>query len=217
MPPLSYRFNSVACALETKRSSVFPWSHTQKYCAGRTSRLLAQLGFPRVEHRNEDFYAVIREGKQPTHDVIVTNPPYSGEHKRLCLQYCKASGKPWFLLIPNYVATKDYYKAALLGSAAGDSGEPFYLVPENRYIFDHPEGTGHADSPFFGVWFVHCGIHNNEVFAGITVQKKRGVDVVRSVEDLGQRGMVKTQRRLNPRQRKALRKRCIATSQGGGR
>lgn len=99
-----------------------------QYCAGRTPRLLRQLGFPKVEHSNQDFYKLVRENQQPKHDVLVTNPPYSGDHKKRCLEYCRASGKPWFLLVPNYVATKDYYRLAVLGPGAGPGGEPFYVV-----------------------------------------------------------------------------------------
>ena len=40
-------------------------------------RHLAALGFARVHNRNEDFYAVLQEGRVPQHDVVVTNPPYS--------------------------------------------------------------------------------------------------------------------------------------------
>lgn len=177
-----------------------------QFCAGRTPRLLAKLGFPKVEHHNQDFYEVIRNNRQPQHDVLVTNPPYSGDHKKRCLEYCKASGKPWFLLVPNYVATKDYYRLAVLGPAAGAGGEPFYVVPETKYSFDHPEGTGHADSPFSGVWYVHCGSHTSAVFEGLSAEKRGGVSVLRSLDELSRIGAVKTERRLNPRQRKALKK-----------
>lgn len=105
---------------------------TRQYCAGRTPRLLGQLGFSKVEHSNQDFYQVVREKRQPKHDVLITNPPYSGDHKKRCLEYCRASGKPWFLLVPNYVATKDYYRLAVLGPAAGPGGEPFYMVGRGR-------------------------------------------------------------------------------------
>ncbi|CAM9285007.1 unnamed protein product [Sphacelaria rigidula] len=94
-----------------------------------------------------------------------------------------------------------------MGSAAGPGGEPFYVVPDTRYPFDHPEGTGHADSPFFAVWFVHCASHNEEVFQAMKADKRRGVGVARSLDELARRGAVKTERRLNPRQRKAMKKR----------
>ena len=47
---------------------------------------LQRLGFESVYNRNEDFYAAIEAGHTPEHDVLVTNPPYSGEHKRRLLQ-----------------------------------------------------------------------------------------------------------------------------------
>lgn len=28
-------------------------------------------------------------------------------------------------------------------------------MPSSKYEFDHPEGTGHATSPFFSIWFCH--------------------------------------------------------------
>eukprot|EP00752_Nemacystus_decipiens_P010291 g9169.t1 len=185
------------------------------YCAGRTPRLLRQLGFPKVEHSNQDFYKLVRENQQPKHDVLVTNPPYSGDHKKRCLEYCRASGKPWFLLVPNYVATKDYYRLAVLGPAAGPGGEPFYVVPDSKYSFDHPEGTGHADSPFSGVWYVHCGSHTEAVFQGAAAERRGGVSVLRSLDDLSQTGAVTTARRLNPRQRKALKKKRSAGASAG--
>lgn len=281
----------------------------------------------------------MRENQEPKHDVLVTNPPYSGDHKKRCLEYCRASGKPWFLLVPNYVATKDYYRLAVLGPAAGPGGEPFYVVgvgrseahpvliysvlcillrlhdstlngdritdfddfredvirkmlvalqdrgasclgghvpacgegsrgralsflrsvgamldlsivatpreeavsgslvhvpfrargctptacpprvvsslfqvPESKYSFDHPEGTGHANSPFSGVWYVHCGSHTEAVFQGATGEKRGGVSVLRSLDELSQTGAVTTVRRLNPRQRKALKKKRNAAA-----
>lgn len=149
--------------------------------------------------------------------MLVTNPPYSGDHKARCLQHCAASGKPWLLLIPSYVATKDYYKLALLGSAAHAGGEPFYIVPHENYEFHHPEGTGHADCPFSGVWFVHCGTHTQTVYEGVKAQRGGGVAVVRSLRELGEVGAITTGRRLNPRQRKALRRKRVNAEERGER
>ena len=172
------------------------------------------MGFSKVEHRNQDFYAVISNKNEPVHDVLVTNPPYSGDHKQRCLEYCRASGKPWLLLVPNYVATKDYYRLAVLGPAAAEGGEPFYVVPAAKYDFDHPEGTGHDDSPFFALWYVHCGRHTETVFQAAKANRRNSVFVVPSVEDLGRVGAVRTERRLNPRQRKALKKKRNAAATG---
>eukprot|EP00971_Amphidinium_carterae_P164604 3263464-Amphidinium_carterae.1 len=34
-----------------------------------------------VIHKCEDFYEVIREERVPKFDVLLTNPPYSSDHK----------------------------------------------------------------------------------------------------------------------------------------
>ncbi|CAN0163083.1 unnamed protein product, partial [Ectocarpus fasciculatus] len=71
------------------------------YCQGSTVGRLASLGFPRVHNRKEDFYEVVKNGKVPEHDVVVTNPPFSGEHVPKILEFCARQGaKPWFLLLP---------------------------------------------------------------------------------------------------------------------
>jgi hypothetical protein len=46
------------------------------YCNGAVVRHLGALGFASVYNTNEDFYAVLAEGRLPAFDVIVTNPPY---------------------------------------------------------------------------------------------------------------------------------------------
>lgn len=110
------------------------------------------------------------------------------------------------------MATKDYYRLAVLGSAAGPGGEPFYVVPEIKYPFDHPDGTGHADSPFSGVWYVQCGSHTEAVFEGAKAEKKAGFSVLRCLDELGRTGVVRTERRLNPRQRKGMKKKRSAAA-----
>jgi hypothetical protein len=94
------------------------------YCAGGTRRSFAALGFPNVINRNEDFYAVVAEGRVPDHDVLVTNPPYSADHVERCLTFAARNlaerGRPYFLLLPSYVINKPYYVDALLtGGAEG--------------------------------------------------------------------------------------------------
>ena len=48
------------------------------------------------------------------------------------LKYCKSTGKPFCLLLPNYVYMKEYYKPAL-----GDL-PMFYIVPNKRYLYTTP-------------------------------------------------------------------------------
>lgn len=54
------------------------------YCKGAVVERLASLGFAKenVINRMQDFYKDIREKRLPEkYDVIVTNPPYSEDHK----------------------------------------------------------------------------------------------------------------------------------------
>jgi hypothetical protein len=44
------------------------------------------------------------------HDILVTNPPYSGEHKQKLLDYISGTAAPFALLLPAYTATKSYWK-----------------------------------------------------------------------------------------------------------
>jgi hypothetical protein len=53
----------------------------------------------------------------PDYDILITNPPYSGEHKQKLLQYLlnatsrnSDKRKPYALLLPAYTATKSYWK-----------------------------------------------------------------------------------------------------------
>ena len=50
------------------------------FCTGAIVRNMAQIGFTSIHNRCEDFYQVIKEGRVPEHNVVVTNPPYSSNH-----------------------------------------------------------------------------------------------------------------------------------------
>lgn len=133
------------------------------YCDGAAARHLRAIGFPNVVNRNEDFYAVAAEGRQPAHDVLVSNPPYSGDHIERCMKYCAASGKPWFLLLPNWVCDKPWYQQ--MCKAGGFPGAaPFFIGPVAKaYTFAMPRWAGRpahvSDSgqtvPYLISWFVH--------------------------------------------------------------
>mmetsp|Transcript_7401 Transcript_7401/g.11218 ORF Transcript_7401/g.11218 Transcript_7401/m.11218 type:complete len:371 (-) Transcript_7401:620-1732(-) len=144
------------------------------YCNGRTLRLLQGLGFQNVIHQKRDFYKDVANQTVPSHDVLVTNPPYSQNHKEQCLTFAMeqllTKGRPFFVLIPNYVANKEYWRALLtqyentvkntkqhLQSHDDDSLsiQVVYLIPPEPYEYDHPEGTGHEIPPFASLWF--CG------------------------------------------------------------
>jgi len=154
------------------------------YCAGATVAHLQKLGFNHVHNTNTDCYAVWAAKQTPEYDVLITNPPFSGSHKEKCLKQCVALNRAWLVLLPSYCATKNYMSQALLrGGSSGESGAGgrgdagkkvgglsldvsgvFYAVPSMRYEFQHPEGTGKAQSPFFSLWFVALGKHTSSIY-----------------------------------------------------
>ena len=137
------------------------------FCAGGVKRHLASEGFTSVYNKCEDFYAVVEAGEVPPHDVVVTNPPYSGEHVDKLLRFCRTNGKPFLLLMPNYFCAKPYYTTALGGGEAADS--MLYLCPKKRYNYWTPKGLRNSEkvqgqhkgaggafrtSPFVSFWYL---------------------------------------------------------------
>ena len=91
--------------------------------------------------------------------MLVTNPPFSGNHVERLLEFCQQHSKPWLLLVPSYTHQKQYY-ASLLGGA---KHRPFFAVPKKRYYFWSPKGANRNNpkvrkdgrtSPFVTLW---CG------------------------------------------------------------
>ena len=103
---------------------------------GMRAALAAELGCPlnNIINQNADFYAVAAAGRLPAHDVLVTNPPYSAEHKQRLLAHIlrewelaadagaggsaagerssgeAASARPFLLLLPAWLAGTDYWR-----------------------------------------------------------------------------------------------------------
>lgn len=136
------------------------------FCAGAVRRRLARVGFPHVHNANEDFYAVAEKGAVPAHDVLVTNPPYSGDHPQRLLQYLRSSDKPWAALMPAYVADKAYYLAPSEPKTSG----MLYIIPTRRYAYWTPRGLappkrghtgtrGERTSPFASFWYCWAPDH----------------------------------------------------------
>merc|ERR1712151_1064397 len=94
------------------------------FCAGTMKRHLGSLGFHSVYNECEDFYGVIRDGRIPPHDVLVTNPPYSKTHVQSIIRFCNAHYKSSFLLLPD-IFIESIMRATLEadadGNAAGES------------------------------------------------------------------------------------------------
>jgi hypothetical protein len=169
------------------------------FCLGSMRAHLNSLGFPLVFNECEDFYAVTARGETPSYDVLVTNPPYSEDHKAKCLSFCAASTRPWLLLMPCYVASKQYYAAA--GAAA------WFVIPAERYQYAHPTGKGHASSPFESMWFVGSGTTGG-ADALLAIARRSGkygpgapARIETALKTLQDEGTVAA-RRLNPKRRK---------------
>lgn len=124
------------------------------YCQGNMRSHLATLGFTNVINENRDFYKDIAESRVPEYDVLITNPPFSGDHKPRLLDYLKSTGnkKPFLLVLPAYTATKSYWRD-FVATVSANPGF-MYVMPRVSYPYDHPEGTGKDAPPFYSAWFV---------------------------------------------------------------
>lgn len=137
------------------------------FCEGSVVAHLARLGFTSVHNVNEDFYRNVEEGNIPEHDVLLTNPPYSGDHFRRILSFCGASTKPWLLLLPNFVCRKTYYREAV-----GPRANPLFLIPDplKPYRYWAPGRKGFEErnqakgtTPFETFWYVEMnGVASHE-------------------------------------------------------
>lgn len=102
------------------------------YCAGAVVRNLNGLGFANVYNKREDFYKVIKQGKVPNHDVVLTNPPYSGDHFHKLLEFLNTNVKPALLLLPEHFSRK---KSPLYSEE-----DVCFLTPPSRYHYWTPRG-----------------------------------------------------------------------------
>lgn len=182
------------------------------FCDGRTKRLLEgeEFGFANVIHECRDFYKDIAADQVPEHDTLITNPPYSDQHKEKCIEYCleqlKKKDRPFFVLMPNYVAAREYYRKQVEQTAdSGIQEDVIYLLPSTPYEYDHPEGTGHKISPFASIWY--CGIGRDRVNAMVQegsskIQLTGGAKLMTSLQELRKAEAIPTMKRGNPRQRR---------------
>lgn len=126
------------------------------FCTGTVKDHLKELGFASCYNQKEDFYAVLREKRCPPFDCIVTNPPYSQDHMDKLTSFVAGLNKPWFLLMPNFVFTKQYWQSF----ASRRHPVPFYVAPKKRYLYTTPYGrrqqkSAKYTSPFPSFWY--CG------------------------------------------------------------
>lgn len=72
-------------------------------------------------NKNEDFYAAVSQKTTPEYDVLLTNPPYSGDHWDRLLEFGiyganagdgdgSGSSRPLFALMPDFIAERSGFK-----------------------------------------------------------------------------------------------------------
>jgi len=143
------------------------------YCDGSVVSNLSKLGFDNVYNNKEDCYKTWDKSDTtqpyPACDVLVTNPPYSGNHVERLMKHVSTElpttdlheTAAWCLLMPTYVHKKNYF----LDMVKKGSCQPFYLVPKKRYVYIPPknfrakkESDVHKkSSPFVSMWYIWGG------------------------------------------------------------
>jgi hypothetical protein len=114
------------------------------FCAGGMVQHLKALGFENVYNVAEDFYQVIAEGRVPAHDVVITNPPYSGDHFDRFLDFLKCNNnKPCFFLLPDHFSEKPAYQEA---NKTWSKDAVAHLSTPERYHYWTPDGRRPASS-----------------------------------------------------------------------
>lgn len=248
----SYQDNVNECNANNNvimKRDIEPILYDPYYCSGRTKVLLQeQLGYQSVVHDKRDFYNDIECNMIPIHDILITNPPYSDTHKEKCLDFCfrqlrsteadnghvrnrnvGVKSRPFLLLMPNYVASKQYYRDALqstmtttkikkLDASTTENEKTFtslqtstedvvYLIPQKPYNYEHPESTGKDSCPFQSIWYCGIGRHlvNKLKIMWSSLSSLSKPILVTSLAELEERKITSFQNRPNPKQRRKSR------------
>lgn len=135
---VSFILNELATILGKRREELIIYD--PYWCQGSMVESLKTLGFLHVINENKDFYADIRASNIPEYDILMTNPPYSGEHKLKLLNFLSTNQKPFALLLPAYISTKSYWKDFLSKESSNKS------VANNS----HTSGTVGSPTPTSG-------------------------------------------------------------------
>ena len=180
------------------------------FCNGEMKNNLNKLGYMQVYNKCEDFYKRIETNTIPDYDVFITNPPYSSDHMEKLLHYVKnmvlEKKKPFFLLLPNYVYTKQYYKDIMMNQL----NHILYYIPiKFRYYYQPPNWVNkkkgssallkgkNVTSPYHSFWYIYGGndMKNNELIEEyfnsnmktMMEKKDRKMNYINRIEMLKQR------------------------------
>lgn len=134
------------------------------YCNGLIKTHLEVLGMNAELIHNDpvDCYKMQKQKAVPNHHLLLTNPPFSGDHIRRSLIFAKkTNNKPWLFLLPSNVIQREWFISEFM-----DSNETIlYIAPHERYTFDmvinKDEHTTHI--PFVTMWVIG-GITSHDGF-----------------------------------------------------
>ena len=141
----------------------------------------------------EDCYKVwASSSRYPSHDALITNPPYSGDHIENLINHITSpffGNCPWMLLLPQWVHKKDYYLAKTKHI------RPFYLDPPPSFREAKKSDVHKKSSPFVSIWFIWGGTtEQNDRWLSSIAQRITICDVARSksaLRDLRRKGSQK--------------------------
>jgi len=108
-----------------------------------------------IYNENEDFYTSSRFKDFSLFDIVITNPPYSSNHKERCMKWLRKTKKPFFCLMWKFAANKKWYREGLSNQI---NTKDLYIYPKDktRYDFKNPSGKGiHGGSPYVPLWFIN--------------------------------------------------------------
>lgn len=129
------------------------------YCKGSVKTRLESLGCCRENVFNDDVdcYETQKNNSVPLFDVLLTNPPYSGDHIKRSLNYATSCGKPWALLLPSNILQREWFQEKFLNACMT------YLAPHKRYIYENElSTTDKSHVPFVTMWCIGGISDNNQ-------------------------------------------------------
>ena len=102
------------------------------YCNGNIKRRLESLGLNRNNIYNDpiDCYYAQKYNLIKSFDLLLSNPPYSSDHIRRCIQYSIKSEKPWLLLLPSNVIHRSWFNQEI------KDYNVLYIAPYEKYVFE---------------------------------------------------------------------------------
>jgi hypothetical protein len=141
---------SIAFICNKKRSNL--GIYDPYYCHGSIKTDMEKLGYCGTFIHNDpvDCYLAQKLKKVPDHDVVLTNPPFSGDHIKRALVYVQKSKKPWAFLLPSNVFLRPWFEELF----ACDS--IYFIAPHTRYSFEAPstQTTTESHTPFVTMWYI---------------------------------------------------------------